>query len=58
MQPLRREFLIYGAVAVLIAALGAAFTAGTVLGPFRQFVAHMRSRRRHRGAARALRRRT
>jgi signal transduction histidine kinase/ActR/RegA family two-component response regulator len=43
MQPLRRGFLLYGAVAVLIAALGAAFAAGTVLGPFRQFVAYMRS---------------
>ncbi|MGH7619217.1 MAG: ATP-binding protein, partial [Gemmatimonadaceae bacterium] len=43
MQPLRADFLLYGAVAVLIAALGAAFTAGSVLGPFRQFVAYMRS---------------
>jgi signal transduction histidine kinase/ActR/RegA family two-component response regulator len=43
MKPLREDFLLFGVVAVLIAALGAAFTAGTVLGPFRQFVAHMRS---------------
>ena len=43
MGPLRHDFLIYGAVAMIIAALGAVFTAGTVLGPFRQFVAYMRS---------------
>ena len=43
MRPVRQDFLIYGGVAVLIAALGAAFTARTVLGPFRQFVAYMRS---------------
>ena len=43
MRPLRQDFLVYGTVAALIAALGAALTAGTVLGPFRLFVAHMRS---------------
>jgi len=43
MAPLRHDFLIYGAIAALIAAFGAAFTAGTVLGPFQRFVAYMRS---------------
>jgi signal transduction histidine kinase/ActR/RegA family two-component response regulator len=43
MRPLRRDFLIYGAIAALIAALGAAFAASTVLGSFRQFVGYMRS---------------
>jgi len=43
MQPLLGDFLLFGAFAVLVAALGAGFTAGGVLGPFRQFVAYMRS---------------
>jgi signal transduction histidine kinase/ActR/RegA family two-component response regulator len=43
MRPLRRDFLLYGVIAALIAALGAAFAASTVLGSFRQFVGYMRS---------------
>jgi signal transduction histidine kinase/ActR/RegA family two-component response regulator len=43
MQPLRRDFLIYGALAVLLAAVGAVLVAGTILRPFKRFVAHMRS---------------
>ena len=42
-RPLREKFLIYGFVAVLIAAIGAAFVARTVLGPFQRFVRYMRS---------------
>ncbi|MDB4876967.1 MAG: periplasmic sensor hybrid histidine kinase [Gemmatimonadetes bacterium] len=41
--PLRRDFLLYGGLAVLIAGFGTAFVARTVLGPFRKFVRHMRS---------------
>jgi signal transduction histidine kinase len=43
MQPLRLDFLVYGAFAVLIAGIGAAFVARTVLGPFHRFVRYMRS---------------
>jgi len=43
MRPLRLDFLVYGAFAVLIAGIGAAFVAGTVLGPFHRFVRYMRS---------------
>ena len=43
MQPLRREFELFGALAVLVAALGAALVARSVLGPFTRFVAYMRS---------------
>ncbi|HVX39527.1 MAG TPA: ATP-binding protein [Gemmatimonadaceae bacterium] len=43
MAPVRRDFLLYGAIAVLIAALGAMLVARTVLGPFKRFVRHMRS---------------
>ena len=43
MHPLRMEFLIYGGFAVLIAGIGAAFVARTVLGPFHRFVRYMRS---------------
>jgi signal transduction histidine kinase/ActR/RegA family two-component response regulator len=43
MQPLRRDFLLYGALAVLLAAVGAVLVAGTILRPFKRFVAHMRS---------------
>jgi signal transduction histidine kinase/ActR/RegA family two-component response regulator len=43
MRPLRMDFLIYGALAVLIAGLGAAFVARTVLSPFHHFVRYMRS---------------
>jgi signal transduction histidine kinase/ActR/RegA family two-component response regulator len=43
MRPLRMDFLVYGAVAVLIAGIGAAFVARTVLGPFHRFVRYMRS---------------
>ena len=42
-EPLRRRFLLYGALAVLVAAFGAAFVARTVLRPFRRFVEYMRS---------------
>jgi signal transduction histidine kinase/ActR/RegA family two-component response regulator len=42
-DPLRRDFIIYGAFAVIIAALGAALVARTVLGPFTRFVQYMRS---------------
>src|SRR5205085_7352902 len=41
--PLRRLFLVYGAVAVLVAAFGSAVVARTVLGPFQRFVRYMRS---------------
>ncbi|HEY4305866.1 MAG TPA: ATP-binding protein [Gemmatimonadaceae bacterium] len=43
MQPLRREFELFGALAVIVAAFGAAFVARSVLGPFTRFVAYMRS---------------
>ena len=42
-RPLREKFLIYGLVAVLVAAIGAALVARTVLGPFQRFVRYMRS---------------
>ncbi|MEP6494844.1 MAG: ATP-binding protein [bacterium] len=42
-RPLRRVFLLYGALAVLVAGIGAVFTARTVLGPFQRFVRYMRS---------------
>ena len=42
-DPLRDDFLIYGALAVLIAAAGIAVVARTVLAPFTRFVAYMRS---------------
>ena len=41
--PLRREFVLFGSLAVLVAMIGAALVAGTVLGPFRRFVRYMRS---------------
>jgi signal transduction histidine kinase/ActR/RegA family two-component response regulator len=41
--PLRREFVIFGSLAVLVAMIGAALVASTVLGPFRRFVRYMRS---------------
>ena len=41
--PLLRDFLIYGAFAVLIAAIGAGLSARSVLSSFRQFVRYMRS---------------
>jgi signal transduction histidine kinase/ActR/RegA family two-component response regulator len=41
--PLRRQFLLYGAIAVLLAGIGAAGVASTVLKPFKRFVQHMRS---------------
>jgi signal transduction histidine kinase/CheY-like chemotaxis protein len=43
MGSLRRDFLLYGSLAVLIAALGATLTTRTVLAPFTRFVAYMRS---------------
>ncbi|HEY7394223.1 MAG TPA: cache domain-containing protein, partial [Gemmatimonadaceae bacterium] len=43
MGTLRRDFLLYGSLAVLIAALGATLTTRTVLAPFTRFVAYMRS---------------
>jgi signal transduction histidine kinase/ActR/RegA family two-component response regulator len=41
--PLRRQFLLYGAIAVLLAGIGSAMVASTVLKPFKRFVQHMRS---------------
>jgi signal transduction histidine kinase len=41
--PLRFSFLLYGSLAVLIAAFGATLTTRTVLAPFTRFVAYMRS---------------
>ena len=43
MLPLRTRFFVYGAFAVFVAAVGAAFTARTVLGPVKRFVGYMRS---------------
>ena len=37
------RILVYGALAVLVAGVGAALVARTVLGPFTRFVAYMRS---------------
>ena len=42
-RPLRLAFLLYGTLAVLVAAIGASLVAGTVLGPFKRFVQYMRS---------------
>ena len=42
-QPLERDFVLYGALAVLIAALGAGAAARSVLKSFRRFVDYMRS---------------
>ncbi len=41
--PLRRQFVLFGALAVLAAMIGSASVAGTVLGPFQRFVRYMRS---------------
>jgi signal transduction histidine kinase/CheY-like chemotaxis protein len=41
--PLRRDFLLYGVLAILVAAFGSALVARTVLGPLQRFVRHMRS---------------
>ena len=41
--PLRLKFLLYGAIAMLVAAIGAALVARSVLEPFQRFVLHMRS---------------
>src|SRR5215831_13849297 len=43
MAPLRTKFFVYGAFAVFVAAVGAAFTARTVLGPVKRFIGYMRS---------------
>ncbi len=43
LQPLRTRFFVYGAFAVFVAAVGAAFTARTVLGPVKRFIGYMRS---------------
>jgi signal transduction histidine kinase/ActR/RegA family two-component response regulator len=43
MRPLQTKFFVYGAFAVFVAAVGAAFTARTVLGPVKRFVGYMRS---------------
>jgi signal transduction histidine kinase len=43
LEPLRVRFFVYGAFAVLVAAIGAAFTARTVLDPVQRFVGYMRS---------------
>ncbi len=42
-QPLGRRFVLFGALAVLVAALGAGSVVRRVLGPFNRFVRHMRS---------------
>ncbi|HJQ19594.1 MAG TPA: ATP-binding protein, partial [Gemmatimonadaceae bacterium] len=42
-SPLRRDFALYGIIAVLVAALGAGIAARSVLRSFGQFVTHMRS---------------
>jgi signal transduction histidine kinase len=42
-RPLRAKFVVYGALAVIIAAFGTAFVARTVLAPFQRFVQYMRS---------------
>ena len=41
--PLLRQFVIYGLLAVILAALGAAMAARSVLRPFHAFVAYLRS---------------
>ncbi|HEY4219403.1 MAG TPA: ATP-binding protein [Gemmatimonadaceae bacterium] len=41
--PLRRDFVLYGVLAILVAAFGSALVARTVLGPFQRFVRHMRT---------------
>src|SRR4029079_13563961 len=41
--PLRRQFVLIGALAVLVVMIGAALVAGTVLDPFQRFVHYMRS---------------
>jgi len=41
--PIRRQFIIFGSLAVLVALIGAVLVAGTVLRPFRRFVRYMRS---------------
>ena len=43
MRPLLTDFVLYGILAVVLAALGAALVARTVLGPFHGFVRYMRS---------------
>jgi signal transduction histidine kinase/ActR/RegA family two-component response regulator len=43
MRPLARDFVIYGALAVLIAAVGSGLAAQSVLRSFRRFVEYMRS---------------
>ena len=42
-RPLRVAFLLYGVIAVIVAAIGAVLVARTVLGPFKRFVQYMRS---------------
>jgi signal transduction histidine kinase/ActR/RegA family two-component response regulator len=42
-RPMRGYFELYGVLAVILAAFGAASVARSVLGPFQRFVAHMRS---------------
>jgi signal transduction histidine kinase/ActR/RegA family two-component response regulator len=41
--PIRQQFIIFGSLAVVVALIGAALVAGTVLGPFQRFVRYMRS---------------
>jgi len=41
--PIRRKFVFFGSLAVLVAMVGATLVAGTVLGPFHRFVRYMRS---------------
>ena len=56
-RPLRRLFLLYGALAVIVAAFGSAVVARTVLGPFQKFVRYMRSGAATETATGAVRRR-
>jgi signal transduction histidine kinase/ActR/RegA family two-component response regulator len=41
--PIRAKFIVFGSLAVLVAMIGAALVAGTVLEPFQRFVRYMRS---------------
>ena len=41
--PLRRDFILYGALAIIVAALGSGLAARSALSSFRQFVRYMRT---------------
>ena len=42
-DPLRRDFVLYGVTAIILAALGSGLAARSALAPFRRFVTYMRS---------------